>query len=114
MIDHDETPDTNPVAALVSDAAPERFDPGFGDRVLARLRAEREPSLSATLERQFLKLVPLVAAASLMLAAYNWWGARTTSSSAIDAALNLPQVTLGSAYSPSVLYGAAAGFTETP
>lgn len=114
MIDHDETSEAEPVAALIRDAAPARFDPGFGGRVLAHLRADREPSLSAALERQFLKLVPLVAAASLVLAAYNWWGARATSSSAIDAALNLPQVTLSAAYSPSVLYGAAASFTETP
>jgi hypothetical protein len=111
MIDH-EAPHADPVAGLIRDAAPDRFDAGFGDRVLARLRAE--PSLSVTLERQFLKLVPLVAAASLMLAGYNWWGARSTSSSAIDAALNLPQVTLSAAYSPSVLYGAAASLTETP
>jgi len=113
MIDH-EAPHTDPVAGLIRDAAPDRFDAGFGGRVLARLRADREPSLSATLERQFLKLVPLAAAASLMLAGYNWWSARSTSSSAIDAALNLPQVTLGSAYSPSALYGAATSFTETP
>jgi hypothetical protein len=48
-----------------------------------------------------------------MLAAYNWWGARETSSSPIEAVLNLPQITLASAYSPSVLYGAAAADTET-
>ena len=114
MIDHDKSADNDPLAALVRGAAPETFDPGFSERVLARLRADREPSLSTTLERQFLKVVPLAAAASLMLAAYNWWGARETAASAIDAALNLPQVTLESAYSPSLLYGAAANVTETP
>jgi hypothetical protein len=50
----------------------------------------------------------------LLLAAYNWWGTHETSSSAIDAALNLPQVTLASAYSPSPLYEPTAPSTELP
>jgi hypothetical protein len=114
MTHHHESSDHDPLAALVRSAAPEAFDAGFSERVLARLRTDREPALSTMLERQFLRIVPLLAAASLVLAAYNWWGARETSSSAIDAALNLPQVTLGSAYAPSLLYGTAANATEAP
>ena len=114
MIDHDDRKSNDPLDALVRDAAPERFESGFSGRVLARLRADREPSLSTMLERQFVRIVPLAAAASLMLAAYNWWGTREMASSIVDAALNLPQVTLASAYSPSLLYGAAAIDTETP
>lgn len=114
MIDHDDTTSNDPLDALVCDATPERFESGFSGRVLARLRADREPSFSMMLERQFIRIVPLAAAASLMLAAYNWWGTRETSSSTIDAALNLPRVSLASAYSPSLLYGAAAADMETP
>ena len=117
MIDHDEgvnnDPLANPLAAIVRASAPERFDSGFRERVAARLRADREPAVSTALQRQFLRIVPIAAAASLMLAAYNWWGARETSSSPIEAVLNLPQVTLASAYSSSVLYGAAAADMET-
>jgi len=114
MIDHNDRRDDGEMDALVRSAAPEHFAEGFSGRVLARLRADHEPSLSTTLERQFIRIVPLAAAASLLLAAYNWWGTHETSSSAIDAALNLPQVTLASAYSPSPLYESSAGSTELP
>jgi hypothetical protein len=114
MIDHDERFDNHPLPAIVRAATPETFEPGFKDRVIARLRANREPELSTVIERQFLKIVPIAAAASLMLAAYNWWGAHETASSPIDAVLNLPQVTLASAYAPSVLYGTIATGAETP
>ena len=114
MIDHDESFDNDPLAAIVRASTPKHFEPGFKDRVIARLRANRDPELSTVLERQFLRVVPIAAAASLMLAAYNWWGAHETASSPIEAVLNLPQVTLASAYAPSVLYGAAVTGSETP
>jgi hypothetical protein len=114
MTDHDERFGNDPLAAIVRTSTPERFESGFSDRVIARLRSEREPALSTVLERQFLRIVPIAAAASRMLAAYNWWGAHETASSPIEAVLNLPRVTLASAYAPSVLYGAAATGTETP
>jgi len=114
MIDHDETFDNDPLAGIVRASRAEHFEPGFSDRVIARLSANREPELSTVLERHFLKIVPIAAAASLMLAAYNWWGAHETASSPIEAVLNLPQVTLASAYAPSVLYGAAVTGSETP
>ena len=47
--------------------------------------------MSTALERQFRRVVPIAAAASLVLAAYNWWGARENASSPLDAALNLFQ-----------------------
>ena len=114
MIDHDDLRDDDPLASLVRGAAPDHFEPGFGDRVLTRLHASSEPTLSSVLERQFLRIVPLAAAAALLLAGYNWWGARETASSMIDAALNLPQVTLASAYSTSSLYDITPATTETP
>jgi hypothetical protein len=119
MIDHDDHHSSadaalGALAALVESAAPARFDAGFADRVDARLRASRDSGLSVALERQFRRVVPLVAAASLILAAYNWWGARGLASSPLDAALNLPGVTLSAAYSPSTLFGMTSSPTENP
>ncbi|MEO7084332.1 MAG: hypothetical protein ABI442_17195 [Gemmatimonadaceae bacterium] len=102
MIDHDTSPEDS-FATLVRGAAPTAFEPGFTDRVLARLRAEREHPFSLVLERQFRRIVPLLAAASLLFAAYNWWSSRDTASSVIDAALNLPRVSMASAYTASSL-----------
>jgi hypothetical protein len=107
---HDPVAGSDALSSVVRDAAPVAFAPGFGDRVRARLAAERAQTLPHALERQFLKIVPLAAAAALLLAAYNWWGARASSASALDAALGLPQVTIASAYASSSLFGA----TETP
>ena len=107
MIDNDDrsSPTSDPLASLIRGAAPTSFAPGFTDRVTARVRADRGASFSEALERQVRRVVPFVAAASLVLAAYNWWNARGSSTSAIDAALNLPRVTLSAAYEPSSLYG---------
>lgn len=102
------------IAALVREHAEARFDDGFSDRVLARLARERGASVSAALQRQFMRIVPLAAAASIALAAYNLWAGYRNGASGIDAMLNLPQVTLASAYSPTALYGAVAGNSENP
>jgi hypothetical protein len=86
---------------LVRGAAPSAFAAGFADRVLTGVRASREQPLSAALERQFVRIVPLAAAAALLLASYNWWGAHDSARNALEAALNLPQVTIATAYSVS-------------
>jgi hypothetical protein len=112
MTDHDRELD-EPIASLVRGAAPTRFADGFAARVLARVHARRESSLVHALERQFMRIVPLAAAATVLLAAYNWWGAHETAASALDAALDLPRVTLSSAYAPATLYGVANTLTET-
>ena len=75
-----------------------------------RRRAPHAPSASSRCRARSsdssCAIVPIVAAASLMLAAYNWWGARGTSaSSTLDAALNLPQVTLRRRTPSSSLFG---------
>ena len=49
-----------------------------------------------------------------MLATYNWWEARGTSASPIDAALNLPQITLSAAYSASSLFGTSGASVDMP
>ena len=98
----------------IADAAPNRFGAGFTPRVVQRLERERSVSLAATLEKQFLRVIPILAAASVMLAAYNWWGARNSSASAIDAMLRLPQATVASAYSTDALFGSAGQPMEQP
>ena len=111
--DHSSSPD-DALESLIRSAAPASFAAGFSDRVTARVRAEGGASLSRALERQVRRVVPIVAAASLVLAAYNWWNARGSSASALDAALNLPSVTLSAAYQPSSLYSDVNPVTGTP
>lgn len=98
---------------LIRGAAPAAFSAGFEDRVLRRLHADAEIPLSAALERQFKRIVPVAIAASLLFAAYNWWGAHGSGRSAIEAALNLPQVSIASAYTFSTDLGGTSG-TENP
>ena len=102
------------IEALVHESAPSSFNAGFGDRVASRLRTATELTISAALERQVRRIVPIVAAASLVLAAYNWWGSRDSGVSTIDAALNLPRVSLSSAYSTSTLIDASSIPMGTP
>jgi hypothetical protein len=106
--------DHEPLSSLVRDAAPTGFRPGFAERVERRIAVARQLSLTAALERQFVRIVPVAAAAAILLGAFNWWGARETSSSAIDAALNLPQVTLASAYSATSLFGTFTATADVP
>lgn len=100
------------IAALVREHADARFEAGFTERVMARVARDGSSLLETALRRQFMRIVPLAAAASLALAAYNLWQGRRAGAGAIDAMLNLPQVTLATAYSPSALYGAAAESQE--
>ena len=114
MIEHDDGLADEGIKSLVRQAAPTSFGAGFSARVAARLRVGREPSMSVALERQVRRVVPLAAAASLMLAAYNWWGSRESASSTFEAALNLPRVSLSAAYSASTLFGATTVPVDTP
>jgi hypothetical protein len=105
--------------SLVRGAAPQSFDAGFAERVQSRLGAQREQAFSNALQRQFRLIVPIAAAAALTFAAFNWWSAHETAVSPFDAALNLPQVALSSAYSVPSLYGDYGVYgviipTETP
>jgi hypothetical protein len=104
----------DPIALLVRASAPHSFVHGFRDRVLSSVRLRRDISLVTALERQFIRIVPLAAAVTLLLAGYNWWGGRGTSATPLDAALNLPRVTLASAFAPAQLFGATIASTETP
>jgi hypothetical protein len=101
------------VERLLRDAAPRSFEAGFSHRVIAKLHADEAP-LASALERQFLRIVPILAAASLVMGAYNWWSARETSSSVISAVLRLPEVTLANAYTTDALFNGAVEPAERP
>lgn len=101
------------LAHALRDAAPTSFAPGFSGRVAARLAAERS-GFERALERQFVRIVPLAAAASLLLGAYGLWSARASSGSVLDRMLHLPQVTIASAYSSDALFGSAGQPMEQP
>ena len=107
-----------PLERLLSDAAPRRFADGFADRVTARLAASaprlelvrtRDLEFGDALQRQFVRIVPILAAASMLLGMYSWWNGRGMADSLIDAALNLPQVNIATGYTPDRLFGENVG-----
>jgi len=114
MIDHDTPRPDDRLASLLRDAAPSAFDAGFSERVRARLRDVRAQTLPLALEHHFVRIVPLAAAAALLLAAFNWWSARGTTTSTFDAALNLPQVSVAAAYSSASLFDSTASRAGSP
>ena len=80
---------------LLRAARADAFAPGFADRVLRRV-GERQ-DVSTVLARQFVRLVPAVLAASLALAATNWWHARDSAASPLAGAIGLPGATVAAA-----------------
>ncbi len=75
------------------------FHDGFTDRVLARLeRSSADLSPTVALERVFLKLAPLAAAAVLLIATMNVLTSRTSGQPLVDRVLGLKTVTLAAAY----------------
>lgn len=76
-------------------AGPAAFDAGFADRVMARIA--RQPTLADGLQRVFLRLAPLAAAAVLILATANFLGSRTSGQPFLDRVLSLQPATLGAA-----------------
>lgn len=91
------------LAAAASAPDAPRFDAGFADRVMARVAAEREEGdalpFDLQLWRQFWRVVPVAAAASLLLGALNWWSARDSGAPPLVSAAGLPAVTLATALS---------------
>jgi hypothetical protein len=103
---------------LLRDAAPRGFADGFAGRVTARLAGNvpplqlvgpRELDFGEALQRQFVRIVPILAAASMLLGVYSWWNGRGTADSLIDATLNLPQVSIATVYTPDLLFGETDG-----
>lgn len=115
MTDHRHDPliSDDALARALRDAAPDRFAVGFAGRVTERLAREgggaAAVDFTAALERHFVRFVPLLAAASLILAVYSWWGGRNSADSLFDATLHLPQVSIATVYTPEALYGEDGG-----
>jgi hypothetical protein len=87
--------------AMLRDARRDEFAPGFAYRVMRRVRDEGMApgaAFAAAMQRQFLRLVPLAAAALVALGAWNLRAADARQSP-VEAALGLPAVTLDAAYS---------------
>lgn len=84
------------VAALRTGIGGVQFAPGFSDRVMARLGAVE--SMPVVLQRLFFRLVPLAAAAAIVLGAINLRQSRASGQTFIERVLGLPAVTLANAY----------------
>ena len=87
------------VQALLRGSRRDAFAPGFAQRVMRRVRAESAGAAAmfgAVLQRQFLRVAPLAAAAVLALAGWNLRGADGRQSP-VEAALGLPAVTADAA-----------------
>ena len=99
---------------LLADDGTTRFEAGFSAGVVDRIRAERTHvvSFDEALLRQSRRLLPAVAAASLVLAALNWWSARDSGASTLAAVAGLPAVTLGAALESGAFLAPANGSAQ--
>ena len=70
-------------------AAAPRFATGFTDRVMRRVHEPVTPSFDSVLARQAQRVLPALAAASLLLAAWNYVSFRDDAPSAIGAVLGV-------------------------
>ena len=99
----DQRPDiAGSLGPLIRGAEELRFEPGFVDRVMGRIRAEGGPPvvvLSSALTRQFWRLATVAAGLLLALGAYNLLGPGSASGqSVVETALGLQPITLEAAY----------------
>ena len=70
-------------------AAGPRFASGFADRVMRRVHEREAMTLDFALVRQARRVLPVLAAASLVLAAWNYVSLRDNAPSAIGAVLGV-------------------------
>lgn len=99
-----------PVEALLRAQRATAFQPGFAWRVMHRLRAgqvDPREALMAAVQRQFARLAPLAALATVAFALLNVRAA-DRGQSVLDAVLGLPAVTVEQAYAPAFQAPAAA------
>lgn len=66
-----------------------RFAPGFADRVMARVAERPVLTLDRAITQQTRRLLPALAAASLVLALWNWYSVRDRAPSALGAMLGV-------------------------
>jgi len=95
------------VEALLRGSRADAFAPGFAHRVMRRVRDE-PAAFGAVLQRQFLRLATLAAAAVLALAGWNLRGADARQSP-VEAALGLPAVTADAALMADASTGEGGG-----
>jgi len=94
--------DSDRLAELLRADRARAFAPGFADRVLARVAHDRAAhdraaaNVTQVLPRQVARVLPAVLAASLVLAAVNYWRGGTAGSP-LAGAIGLPSVTVASA-----------------
>lgn len=84
------------------------FAPGFVDRVMDRVARRGVPSFDLALERQARRILPALAAASLLLGVWNWWTARDGAPSTVGAVLGVARNASGAGYASTPL-----GLTNT-
>ena len=92
------------VANLVSDTDAAAFDPYFANRVMQRIKAERQSlgsALAESLTRIFYRLAP---AAALLLFAYGAVNRSDDSQTLLESALGLPAITLEEAFTFDATY----------
>ena len=108
------TENESELAKLLADDGTTKFETGFSGRVMDRIRDQRPRVLSfdEALMRQSRWVLPAVAAASLALAALNWWSARDTGASTLAAVAGLPAVTLGAALESGAFLAPANGSSQ--
>ena len=95
------------VEALLRESRRAAFAPGFAHRVMRRVHGE-PAAFGAVLQRQFLRLATLAAAAVLALAGWNLRGADARQSP-VEAALGLPAVTADAALMADASTGEGGG-----
>lgn len=86
--------DDNELHALLAKheaASAPRFATGFADRVMARVSARPVLTIELALERYARRMLPSLAAASLLLGAWNWWTVRDRAPSTFGAVLGVIQ-----------------------
>ena len=81
--------DLHAVLAQHESAGTPRFTPGFADRVMGRIATRAVQSFDLALERQARRILPALAAASLLLGVWNWWTVRDGAPSAVGAVLGV-------------------------
>jgi len=93
------------LAQLRAQVTPIAFAPGFTDRVMSRLAADgeidsphRAPTALDALPRMFARIVPLAAAALLVVSAINLHNTRTVAQPFVERVLGIPAVTVADAY----------------
>lgn len=109
---HDD--DLKAMLAGHESAGAPRFSAGFSDRVMTRLADSAGERVVLTLDRalarQVQRLMPALAAASLVLALWNWWSVRDRAPSTLGAVLGMVASTGGAGDAKSV---AGVGLVNT-